>query len=119
MVGLIDHQQARSLRQFPFMPREPLNTIHPHPMIQIAHEILLLQRPDDLFHQFPAVHHDPHRPLVLRQPLTHTRHQHARLSRTRRHLHHHGAVRPKSLIHPPFHIKLIIVKLPLLHTILL
>ena len=116
MVGLIDHQQARPLRQFPFVPRQPLDGKDPYP---VAHEILLLQRPDDLFHQFPAVHHDPHRPLVLRQPRAHTRHQHARLSRTRRHLHHHGPVRPKGLTHPPFHIKLIIVKLPLLHTILL
>ena len=116
MVGLVDHQQTRPLRQFPLVPGQPLDGIHPYP---VAHEILLLQRPDDLFHQFPAVYHDPHRPLVLRQPRTHTRHQQARLSRTRRHLHHHGAVRPKGLTHPPFYIKLIIVKLPLLHTILL
>ena len=119
MVGLINHQQARPLRQFPFVAREPLDTIYPYPMVQIARKFSSLQRPDDLFHQFPAVHHDPHRPLVLRQPRTHTRHQQARLSRTRRHLRHHGPVRPKGLTHTPFHIKLIVVKLPLLHTILL
>ena len=142
VVRLIHYDESwRTLSPFQFfdMPVQPLNGEHPYPYFRFQHHFLLpivqaesVQRLLHLFHQFPAVRHNPHfaRVMVIKKPFHHSRH-HVGLSRTRRHLHHHRTANPLLLtilivectgssrgqhVNNVFqHLLLVVIKLDFLH----